>query len=238
MRSLGRRTGYGLPVLMALFGLVTGAIPAVAAPAAGADDKVPMGGGAGLIINGDTLCTLTTIGHDNKGNLVGFTSAHCGGAGSQVVSEDFPKKGVLGKFVNGNEQYDYATIQFDPAKVEPVSTYKGFAITGIGPDPQPGDIACKLGRTTGNSCGVTFGAGAEPGTFINQVCGQPGDSGAPVTVNGQLVGMIHGAATKLPVCIVKYIPLHTPTTTYSINTVLADINAKNRTAGVGYTPVG
>lgn len=82
---------------------------------------------------------------------------------------------------------------------------------------------------------MTFGAGAEPGTFINQVCGQPGDSGAPVTVNGQLVGMIHGAATTLPVCVIKYIPLHTPTTTYSINTVLADINAKNRTAGVGFT---
>ncbi|MBN7460711.1 serine protease, partial [Mycobacteroides abscessus subsp. abscessus] len=40
------------------------------------------------------------------------------------------------------------------------------------------------------------------------------------------------------VCVIKYIPLHTPTTTYSINTVLADINAKNRTAGVGFTPVG
>ena len=138
MRSFGRHMRYGLPVLIALFGLVVGTIPAGAAPAAGADDKVPMGGGSGLIINGDTLCTLTTIGHDNKGNLVGFTSAHCGGAGSQVASEDFPKKGVVGKFVNGNEQYDYATIQFDPEKVQPVSTYKGFAITGIGPDPQPG----------------------------------------------------------------------------------------------------
>lgn len=229
---------HGLLSLTILAALLAAPGTASAVPATGAESKVPMGGGAGIIINGDTLCTLTTIGHDNKGNLVGFTSAHCGGSGSQVASEDFPKAGVLGKFVNGNEQYDYATIQFDPAKVDPVPTYKGFTITGIGPDPSPGDIACKQGRTTGNSCGVTFGAGSEPGTFINQVCGQPGDSGAPVTVNGQLVGMIHGAATKLPVCIIKYIPLHTPTTTYSINTVLADINAKNRTAGTGFVPVG
>ena len=54
MRSPRRRMRYGLPVLIALFGLVAGVIPAGAAPAAGADDKVPMGGGAGLIINGDT----------------------------------------------------------------------------------------------------------------------------------------------------------------------------------------
>ena len=30
-----------------------------------ADDRVPMGGGAGIVVNGDTMCTLTTIGGDS-----------------------------------------------------------------------------------------------------------------------------------------------------------------------------
>ncbi len=64
-----------------------------------------------------------------------------------------------------------------------------------------GDVACKLGRTTGYSCGVVWGPGEEPGTIVSQVCGQPGDSGRPVTVNNRLVGMIHGAfAEDLPTC--------------------------------------
>jgi hypothetical protein len=70
------------------------------------------------------------------------------------------------------------------------------------------------------------------------VCGQPGDSGAPVTVNNRLVGMIHGAfAEDLPTCVVKYIPLHTPAVAMSINAQLADITAKNR-PGSGFVPVG
>ena len=105
-------------------------------------------------------------------------------------------------------------------------------------DPAFGDVACKLGRTTGYSCGVTWGPGQEPGTIVNQVCGGPGDSGAPVTVNNRLVGMIHGAFSEdLPTCVVKFIPLHTPAVTMSINTQLADIAAKGR-PGTGFRPIG
>jgi len=79
--------------------------------------------------------------------------------------------------------------------------------------------------------------GQSPGTIVMQVCGQPGDSGAPVTVNNELVGMIHGAfSDNLPTCIVKFIPLHTPAVVVSFNTVLADINAKHR-SGAGFAPL-
>lgn len=206
------------------------------APSAGADDKVPLGGGAGIVVNGDTYCTLTTIGTDNTGALVGFTSAHCGGPGAQVASESAPDSGVVGTMVTGNDGLDYAVIRFDPAKVQPVSNWKGFVIDGIGPDPAFGEVACKLGRTTGYSCGVTWGPGQDPGTIVNQVCGQPGDSGAPVTVNNKLVGMIHGAfSDDLPTCIVKFIPLHTPAVTMSINSILADLVARDR-PGAGFVP--
>ena len=54
------------------------------APTAAADGSVPLGGGAGITVNG-TPCTLATIGHDNTGELVGFTAASCGGPGSPVA---------------------------------------------------------------------------------------------------------------------------------------------------------
>ena len=208
------------------------------APRAHADEPVALGGGSGIVVNGDTLCTLTAIGNDNRGTLIGFTSAHCGGPGAVVTAEGAETGGVVGTMVAGNDGLDYAVIEFDPAKVRPVNEVNGFRIDGIGADPAFGAIACKLGRTTGYSCGVTWGPGEEPGTIVNQVCGGPGDSGAPVTVNNRLVGMIHGAFTEeLPNCIIKYIPLHTPAVTMSINAVLGDINAKGR-PGSGFVPVG
>jgi len=208
-----------------------------AAPAY-ADGPVPLGGGSGIVVEGDTMCTLTAIGNDNRGNLIGFTSAHCGGPGERVAAEGAQAAGFLGTMVAGNDALDYAVIQFDPQKVQPVNNVKGFEIDGLGPDPAFGDIACKLGRTTGYSCGVTWGPGEQPGTIVNQVCGQPGDSGAPVTVDNRLVGMIHGAfSEELPTCVVKYIPLHTPAVTMSFNTQLADITAKGR-PGSGFVPVG
>lgn len=205
---------------------------------AGADDRVILGGGSGIVIDGDTFCTLTTIGNDDEGNLIGFTSAHCGGPGAQVSSERAVESGPVGTMVAGNDGLDYAVIQFDRAKVQPVNSIDGFEIDGLGPDPAFGENACKLGRTTGFSCGVTWGPGDKPGTILNQVCGQPGDSGAPVTVNNLLVGMIHGAFSEdLPTCVVKFIPLHTPAVTMSMTSVLADINAKSR-PGSGFVPVG
>ncbi len=216
------------------------AMAGLAAPAArvAADNKVVMGGGAGLVVDGDTMCTLTSIGHDNTGALIGFTSAHCGGPGAEVAAEGSESNGTIGLMVAGNDNLDYAVIEFDPEKVTPVSNFGGFIIGGIGPDPSFGQIACKQGRTTGNSCGVTWGPGQDPGTIVMQVCGRPGDSGGPVVVNNMLVGMIHGAFSEaLPTCVVKYIPLHTPAVVVSINAVLGDINANNR-PGAGFVPIG
>ncbi len=203
-----------------------------------ADAPVPIGGGSGIVVDGDTYCTLTTIGNDDRGNLIGFTSAHCGGPGAQVSSEAAEDSGVLGTMVAGNDGLDYAVIQFDPQRVIPVNNVDGFQIDGIGPEPKFGDVSCKLGRTTGYTCGVTWGPGEQPGTIVSQVCGQPGDSGAPVTVNNRLVAMIHGAfSEELPTCVVKYVPLHTPAVTMSINAILADIAAKDR-PGSGFVPIG
>lgn len=225
-------------VLSAVLVLLVCALTTPLLASSHAEDRVILGGGSGIVINGDTFCTLTTIGNDSRGKLIGFTSAHCGNPGAQVASERAESAGIVGTMVAGNDGLDYAVIEFDPAKVQPVNSIDGFEIDGLGPDPTFGENACKLGRTTGQSCGVTWGPGDQPGTILNQVCGQPGDSGAPVTVNNLLVGMIHGAFTEdLPTCVVKFIPLHTPAVTMSMTSVLADINAKNR-PGSGFVPVG
>ncbi|MDZ4235412.1 MAG: serine protease, partial [Dietzia sp.] len=112
-----------------------------------ADVPVTLGGGSGLVVDGETLCTLTAIGTDNRGSLIGFTSAHCGGPGAVVAAENAENAGVVGTMVAGNDGLDYAVIQFDPAKVNPVNSVNGFRIDGLGPDPKFGDVACKLGRT-------------------------------------------------------------------------------------------
>lgn len=211
--------------------------PVLSSPTASAADPAVLGGGNGIVIDGTSYCTLTTIGHDSAGNLIGFTSAHCGGPGAVVAAEGRPDLGTVGTMVAGNDNLDYAVIQFDPALVTPVSTVNGFTISGLGPDPEFGQVACKLGRTTGYSCGVTWGPGEDPGTIVNQVCGGPGDSGAPVTVNNQLVGMIHGAFNEdLPTCITQYIPLHTPAVTMSMTSVLNDVTNRGR-PGTGFVPI-
>lgn len=209
----------------------------VSSPTAAAADPVVLGGGVGIVVNGSSYCTLTTIGHDSAGDLIGFTSAHCGGPGAEVAAEGRQDAGVVGTMVAGNDNLDYAVIRFDPTKVTPVATVDGFTIAGLGPDPELGQTACKLGRTTGYTCGVTWGPGEDPGTIVNQVCGQPGDSGAPVTVNNLLVGMLHGAFDEdLPTCVISYVPLHTPAVMMSMTSVLADVSARER-PGTGFIPI-
>ena len=179
---------------------------------AGADDKVALGRRRGhrgqrrhLLHADQPSATTTPVRSSASPPRIAAAPAR------RSPPESNPDNGVVGTMVAGNDGLDYAVIRFDPAKVQPVANYKGFLIDGIGPDPTFGQVACKLGRTTGYSCGVTWGPGQDPGTIVNQVCGQPGDSGAPVTVNNKLVGMIHGAFSEdLPTCVIKFIPLHTP----------------------------
>ena len=59
------------------------ALSVVLAPAPPPPIPVTLGGGSGIVVDGDAFCTLTTIGHDNRGDLIGFTSAHCGGPGAR-----------------------------------------------------------------------------------------------------------------------------------------------------------
>ncbi|CAM2896391.1 peptidase S1 family protein [Skermania piniformis] len=153
---------------------------------------VPMGGGSGIVIDDRTECTLATIGNDNAGRLVGFTAGHCGEGGAQVVSEQNPDAGTIGRFAYSNPDLDYAVIEFDRAKVTPVNRIGNTTIARIGSPAQFPNIVCKQGRTTGNTCGLAYGDvfGSNVETW-SQMCVVEGDSGAPVVVGDTLVSMVN-----------------------------------------------
>lgn len=197
---------------------------------------IPLGGGAGIVVDG-TYCTLTTIGHDNTGELVGFTAAQCGGPGSPVVAEG--TDGTVGTVVAANGNLHYAVIKFDPAKVTPISDFAGFAITGIGPDPGSSQPVCTQGGATGFNCGLTTIAGVIPGRIKAMMpAWQLGDDGAPITVDGQLAGMTFRAVV---VGNLLYGPAFFPGGNANISVVLFsaildDVNT-NGGPGAGFTPI-
>ncbi|MBO0855863.1 MAG: serine protease, partial [Nocardia sp.] len=110
-----------------------------------------VGGGSGIIIDNKFECTVTTVGRDGAGRLVGLTAGHCGEAGAQVYSEANRGAGVIGHFAYSNHALDYAVIQFDPGKITPVNRVGNVTITNTGAPAQFPNIICKEGRTTGNT---------------------------------------------------------------------------------------
>jgi hypothetical protein len=210
-------------------------------PAAVADGTAILGGGPGIIVNG-TNCTLTTIGHDGSGALVGFTAGSCGGPGAQDVSATAQPAGSLGTVastVGGPDSLDYSVIKFDPAKVSPTANFDGFAINGFGPDPSLSQPACFQGGATGQACGsVNVQAINRPSTVMARFpVGHvdPGDDGAPVTVDGQLVGMVRNARLS-----VEYAVPGTGSDSrigfVLLSAILNDVNARGG-PGAGFTPI-
>ncbi|NNH73892.1 serine protease [Nocardia uniformis] len=208
---------------------MSAALLGAGAGAAQADPAPPvLGGGSGIVIDNEFECTLTTIGHDNAGRLVGLTAGHCGDPGAQVYAEVARNYGVIGKFVYSNHELDYAVIEFQPGRVIPVNRIGNVAITNLGAPPQFPMIVCKEGRTTGNTCGLTWGDvfGTNYETWT-QMCVVEGDSGAPVVVGSTLVGMVNA-----------YLALACfgPEVGTNMTAIMDDINARGGT-GAGYRPI-
>ncbi|MBS9535118.1 serine protease [Mycobacterium sp. M1] len=161
----------------------------MSAPSAAA--AVLLGGGAAIHV-GDVACTLTTIGHDSTGTLVGITSAHCGGLDSVVTVPGLTE--TVGRVARVNDTLDYAVITFDPGKITPIGDFDGLAISGIGPPPPLRAPACMQSGATGRTCFLIGGRGLMPDDWIVTAieCGTPDDTGAPVTVDDRLIGMVQG----------------------------------------------
>ncbi|TCK00753.1 peptidase S1 family protein [Nocardia alba] len=212
-------TAFALALGAALLG--TGAATAQAGPPV-------IGGGSGIIIDNAFECTVTTVGYDGAGRLVGLTAGHCGDAGAPVSAEVDPGYGEIGRFAYSNPELDYAVIEFTPGRITPVNRVGNVTITGVGGPAQFPTIVCKEGRTTGNTCGITWGdifaTGAET---WSQMCVVEGDSGAPVVVGSTLVGMVNAYLA---------VACFGPEVGTNMNSIMADINARGG-VGAGYRPI-
>ncbi|WP_067567827.1 peptidase S1 family protein [Nocardia acidivorans] len=187
-----------------------------------------IGGGSGIIIDDMFECTVTTIGHDSAGRLVGLTAGHCGDPGAKVWAEKDRGAGQIGKFVYSNHDLDYAVIEFFGDRVIPVNHIGNVTITGLGGPPGFPMIVCKEGRTTGNTCGLSWGdVFASNVETWSQMCVVEGDSGAPVVVGTTLVGMVNA-----------YLALACfgPEVGTNMSSITADLNARGG-AGAGYYPI-
>jgi len=200
-------------------------------------DTAVIGGGSGIaFVHADAswgICTLTTIGHDDAGDLVGLTNGHCfrnspEGVGTPVyaVTADGSAPdwsyGVLGtvRYVSSHVSdggLDYAVIEFDPDAVTPTATVGQVTIGRLGPAPRTGTVMCKQGVTSGLTCGMML---LRSGTnIVHTIWVAPGDSGAPVAVGDMLIGHTWIAGGSV-----------------SILAIVDDMTSRGG-PGAGYTPV-
>ncbi len=210
-------------VVVAVAAMMSGLFVSQAAAA----PRAVIGGGSGIVVNGHALCTLTTVGHDRGGALIGLTAGHCGNVGNPVVSERNRGAGVIGRFVAKNAKLDYAVIALDPGKVTPVRRIGGTTITHTGKPVAFPTIICKEGRTTGNTCGWAYGDVFASQQTWGQLCIAEGDSGGPITVGTTLVGMVNAYLAQA--CI-------GPAVGTNMNTILGDLHHRGG-PGAGYRPI-
>lgn len=217
---MANRLTFVVAVIAAMLGYLGIGTAAAQAPAV-------LGGGSGILIGGEALCTLTSIGHDSGGRLVGLTAGHCGEPGQAIVSESRQDVGTVGRIAGKSRDLDYAVIDFDPAKVVPVNRIGSLTINSVGSPAEFPDVVCKQGLTTGNTCGVVWGDLLQSNETWTQLCVIEGDSGSPVVRGTTLVGMVNA---YLGVACLG------PELGTDIDTILADLNAHGG-VGAGFRPI-
>ena len=207
----------------------------MASPTAQAQNNRPAVGGGTPILLGGAACTVTAAGFDRAGRAVAFTAGHCSQGLNQTVM--LAEYGPIGRVVARNEVLDYTVIELDTNRVTPV---RQAGVADRGPAPRTGDVACKLGASTGYACGITWEV--RDNVIHSQVCAGPGDSGAPIMVGDRLVGMLNGGqmpptssdlgfgslGAVLPPCLHPIqSPLFLPAYGFVFDAQVADATARN-----------
>ena len=218
------------------------------------ESKVELGAGSGIVFGKGQpvtkdfgyICTLTAVGYDEHGNLVGLTNAHCftDDQGNKVIGDEvYADKVEVGTSLHPTEGFD---PDFETGVVGHVRHVSKGNITAF---PEHGlDYAVieldenkvqptnTVGETTVTEIGPPPAAGSlvcKQGRTTGVTCGTmlvnigfyfthtifelPGDSGSPVTSGTTLVGNQWVAAGST-----------------SIMAVLEDMNARGE-IGAGFT---
>ncbi|WP_374206204.1 S1 family peptidase, partial [Gordonia zhenghanii] len=226
-------------VLVAVAAVTTTAALMPSAPADAAP-RATVGGGSGIILAGNSLCTMTAVGHDRTGRLVGLTAAHCGGIGNTVQAERKRSAGVIGTIAARSDRLDVAVIALNPSRVKAVRQVGKARISRIGVYPKPFSNVCKAGRTTGFTCGPTLLDDGD--ASLNYVCADHGDSGGPIIVGGRLVGMLNGAlrvagaGTPSIPCVDPAFPVYSPMIATKMTDILRPLN-RTSMVGSGFRPI-
>lgn len=152
-------------------------------------------------------CSMTAVGTDDLGNLIGFTAGHCvanqnPGAKIHAYNNNLPAflNPAIGELVlkNTAADKDYAVIKFYPERVQLDSTTpNGLEVTHV--DTGVVDEAVqKDGATTGVSGGTIKSVnGFDVRTTHFAASG--GDSGSPlITADGGVVASLRGPEQQFP----------------------------------------
>src|SRR5699024_11033310 len=113
------------------------------------------GPGTPNYVNDQIMCTLTMAGTDAESRKIGATAGHGAEVGDSVASPDSCHVRSTGTVVSKNGAVDYSVIDFS-SDAEVTNSYNGVTAHGVGSDVQPGDVVCKRGVATGNTCGMTL----------------------------------------------------------------------------------
>lgn len=239
--------------IMASIAMIIG-LAAGFAPVASAAPTVPVGPGTGWTLktvphNGaNDSCTITAVGHDNAGRLIGLTAGHCLRdpanptqqlpAGQPIYKTVSPvantqigvSTGVQawgGQGTVPQSTLDYAVIELDPNVVIPRSLSEDgtLSVTSFGTAGLFQNI-CKDGIATGNTCGLINNVSTN--YYKSWASMFNGDSGSPAVKagTGVLVAVGVGYDVSNPSVFIYN----------KIQPVLTDINAK-ASYGAGFTLV-
>lgn len=228
--TLVRRASVAL--MVALLALVSVGLVAGKAEAA---PKAAVGGGTAIVFGGKYGCTMTAVGYDRGGRLVGLTAAHCAKGGHYNVSlRNNRAAGVIGRVSVLSKGGDFAAVTLDRSKVRPVRSVGPARIVGVARFPAFGVNVCKMGATTGFTCGPVLQDGQARST--GYVCAASGDSGAPVLRGNRVVGMLNGGQYVGGVaiqCPFGGFPIHSPMVATKMTAILASLNRHGR-VGAGF----
>lgn len=193
-------------------------------------DRSLYGPGVPIFVGDQMMCTLGVVGTDAEGRKVGITAGHCGNPGDKVWSADSWQVGASGTVTASNRLHDYSVIELG-SNTEISRTYNGVTVNSLGGPVAPGDMLCKQGVATGNTCGQVWAA--DEGLQISQLCAMVGDSGAPVLAGDRMVGMVSGGVfgdQRFSCQTPLQGQLFMPTVSTNFDNVLADMDNRG---GVG-----